>query len=63
MIKDMSLKMLHHILRRTGVVPSLESGSGYMVMSSWVIYSFILHLHTLSNSLAHAHTYEYVYTE
>ena len=30
MIKDTSLKMLHHILKRTGVVASLESGSGYV---------------------------------
>lgn len=31
-IKDMSLKMLPLILRKTGAVPSLESGSGYMVI-------------------------------
>lgn len=38
MINDMSLKMLHHIPRRTGEAASPEGGSGYVEIISWIIY-------------------------
>lgn len=53
MINGMSLRMLHHIRRRTGVVAFLESGSGYIAS----LLGFVI---PYSSSALNTHTHTHI---
>lgn len=46
MVKGLNSKMPLHIVKRTGVVPSLESGSGYIVIPSFGVFLYHRHYHS-----------------